>query len=66
MTILWRHTETSTTMEHMETEDYLEELTVRAPGPGRIDDMWIFPGKHNYQFLFDLPKDLTDTLDNSR
>ena len=37
-----------------------------APHPNKRDEMWMFPGNHEYNFEFELPNDLPDTLEDSR
>ena len=50
-----------------QVEDYLDEdITVWAPNPRKKEELWMFPGNHEYPFTFDLPEDLPDTLEDSR
>ena len=67
MNIYWRKVENGTNLEYAEIEDYLDEdLLVWAPKLNRKDDLWMFPGQHTYEFEYELPIDLPDTLEDSR
>ena len=67
MNIFWRKLEGGVTNEHAEVEDYLDEdVLVWAPKATKRDEMWMFPGVHEYPFTFEIPNDLPDTLEDSR
>ncbi len=54
-------------VNYREFEDYLsEELTVWAPRPNHANEMWMMAGTHTYDWTFELPGDLPETLEDSR
>ena len=61
MNIYWRKIEGGSTVEFAEVEDYLDEdIFAWTPRPRNRDDLWTFPGTHEFPFEFDLPIDLIE------
>ena len=67
MNIFWRKVEGGSTVDFAEIEDYLDEkLKVWMPKKSVKDEMWLFPGVHEYPFSYTLPIDLPESMEDSR